>query len=320
MATNPYFKDYSAEQNLVEDLTIEIIKTMGRDMLYIPRDVLIKNDLFGEGQEVSYTKGVPLEMYIESVSGFEGQGDVISKFGIEVKDNINLVVSKKRFENEIRTRYTDIFRPREGDLIYFPLSKSLFEINFVEHENPFYQLGKLYSYKLSCELFTYNRENIDTGNTDIDTVETERLKAITKVTLSLIGSPGYTYPSKTTFYLGETLYQVLGVVNNASVTLSNATATAIMAKEGYREGNTGYAYLTGISGAFTASVSQTQSIKGAVSGLEYYLFSQEATSDIAIINPVDHTLDGDNEALELQKNENNIFDFTETDPFSEGRY
>jgi hypothetical protein len=173
MATNPYFKNYSGEQNLVEDLTIEIIKTMGRDMIYIPRDINTKDSLLGEQIDASYTKGIPLEMYIESFSGFEGQGDIITKFGIEVKDNVMLVVAKKRFENEVTNRYIQITRPREGDLIFFPLAKAIFEINFVEHENPFYQLGKLYSYKLTCELFTYNREKVETGNTDVDAVETE---------------------------------------------------------------------------------------------------------------------------------------------------
>jgi len=319
MAVNPYFKDYSCEQTLVEDLTVEIIKTMGRDMFYIPRDILKKNDLFGEGAEVSYTKGIPIEMYIESYGGFEGQGDVISKFGIEVKDNITLVVARKRFENEIKTRYTSIIRPREGDLIYFPLSKSLFEINFVEHENPFYQLGKLYSYKLMCELFTYNQENIETGNTDIDSVESDRHEAITKLTLSLITGAGITYPSITSLFLGETVYQVAGITG-AGATLSIATATAIMAKEGTREGNTAYAYIANTSGNFIDSISLNQSIKGAVSGLEYYVYNKESTNDVAIMNPINNTLDGDNDTLELDRKENNIFDFTETDPFSEGRY
>ena len=145
MAVNPYFKkDYSAEQDILEDLTIEIIKTMGRDMYYIPRNILTEDKLFGEGSKVNYTTGIPIEMYIDSISGFDGQGDVASKFGIEVKDNIDLTVSKKRFNQEVHTKITNIVRPREGDLIYFPLANALFEINFVEHENPFYQFGKLW--------------------------------------------------------------------------------------------------------------------------------------------------------------------------------
>jgi len=174
MATNPYFKDYSGEQDIVEDLTVEIIKTMGRDMFYIPRDIGNLDQIFGEGNQVSFTHGVPLEMYIDTVSGFPGQGDISSKFGIEIKDNIYLTLSKKRFIQEIQARFPLITRPREGDLVYFPLAKAIFEINFVEHENPFYQLGKLYSYQLTCELFSYDREEFDTGNTDIDVTEEER--------------------------------------------------------------------------------------------------------------------------------------------------
>ena len=175
MATNPYFKDYSGEQDVVEDLTIEIIKTMGRNMIYIPRDVAILDEIFGEGKQVSFNYGIPIEMYIDSVSGFPGQGDLSTKFGIEVKDNVYLTLSKKRFIQEIQTRFPDITRPREGDLVFFPMSKALFEINFVEHENPFYQLGKLYSYQLTCELFSYDHEEFITGNTDIDAVEAEKL-------------------------------------------------------------------------------------------------------------------------------------------------
>lgn len=174
MAINPYFnKQYSGEQNLAEDLTIEIIKTMGRDMLYIPKNKFSEDEIFGEQDGAYYKDGVVLEMYIDSVSGFEGQGDIASKFGIEIRDNVNLTVSKKRFIQEIQTRFPEIVRPREGDLIFFPLAKALFEINFVEHENPFYQFGKLYTYKLVCELYSYNMEEFSTGNTDVDAVETE---------------------------------------------------------------------------------------------------------------------------------------------------
>jgi hypothetical protein len=127
MAKNPYFRDYSGEQNIIEDLSIEIIKAMGRDMLYIPREQFNKDIEFGEAR-YKYTKTFPLEMYIASVSGFEGEGDVISKFGLEVRDKVTLIVSRKRFGQEVSERYSEITRPREGDLIYFPLTKGLFEI------------------------------------------------------------------------------------------------------------------------------------------------------------------------------------------------
>jgi len=173
MAINPYFKDYSGEQDLVEDLTIELIKTMGRDMIYIPRMAVVLDELYGEQRGSYFKNGIPIEMYIDSVNGFEGQGDIATKFGIEIRDNVSLTVSKKRFIQELKTKFPDVIRPREGDLIFFPLAKALFEINFVEHENPFYQHGKLYSYRLTCELMSYNTEEVETGNTDIDAVVTE---------------------------------------------------------------------------------------------------------------------------------------------------
>jgi hypothetical protein len=178
MAINPFFKDYSGEQNLVEDLTIEIIKTMGRDMIYIPRNPTVQDELYGEQKGSYFKDGVSIEMYIDSISGFEGQGDVATKFGIEVRDNVTLTLSKKRFIQEVQNKFPSITRPREGDLVFFPLARALFEINFVEHENPFYQHGKLYSYKLTCELFSYSNEEMQTGNTDIDSVENDNMNDI----------------------------------------------------------------------------------------------------------------------------------------------
>jgi hypothetical protein len=173
MATNPYFKNYSGEQDVVEELTIEIIKTMGKDMLYIPRNKFNEDELFGEQRGNYYSYGVPVEMYIDSVGGFEGQGDIATRFGIEIRDNVTLTLARKRFTQEVQARFPEITRPREGDIIFFPLARALFEINFVEHENPFYQLGKLFSYRLTCELYNYNQEAFTTGNTDVDAVVQE---------------------------------------------------------------------------------------------------------------------------------------------------
>ena len=171
MAVNPYFYNYGNEQNLVEDMTIEIIKATGQDCLYVPRQYLNIDRLFGENPASSFTKTYTIEMYLQSYKGFEGT-DIISQFGIEIKDKVTLVFARKRFNEEVTINDTAITRPREGDLIYFPLSKSLFEINFVEHENPFYPLGKLYSYYITAELFTYSYEKINTNITAIDSVST----------------------------------------------------------------------------------------------------------------------------------------------------
>jgi len=171
MAVNPYFYNYGNEQNLVEDITIEIIKATGQDCLYVPRQYLNIDRLFGENPASSFTKTYTIEMYLQSYKGFEGT-DIISQFGIEIKDKVTLVFARKRFNEEVTVNDVTITRPREGDLIYFPASKSLFEINFVEHENPFYPLGKLYSYYITAELFTYSYEKIDTNITALDNVST----------------------------------------------------------------------------------------------------------------------------------------------------
>ena len=172
MATNPYINQkFTPEQDLVADLSAEVIKSMGQDMVYVPRSLVNLDNVFGEDETSKFIKSFPIEMYIESVQGFEGMGDIISQIGIDIKDKVSLVVSRKRFEQEVTQIVPTVLRPREGDLIFFPLSNTTFEINFVEHENPFYQVGKLYAYKMDCEVFTYSNEEITTGDTRIDVIE-----------------------------------------------------------------------------------------------------------------------------------------------------
>lgn len=174
MATNPYINTTTEvqEQNLVESVTIEIIQAMGQNCVYVPRKYLNIDRLFGEDPGTSFEKTYILEMYIQSFKGFDGN-DIINQFGLEIKDKISLVFSRKRFTQEVTANDSTITRPREGDLIYFPLSKSLFEINFVEHENPFYPLGRLYSYFITAELFTYSYEKMNTPNAAINKVMTD---------------------------------------------------------------------------------------------------------------------------------------------------
>ena len=168
MATNPYFSVYKPEQDLVEGITIEIIKAMGLDCIYVPREYFTSLDrVFGEDPGSSFVDSYTIEMYLQSYKGFDGT-DIITQFGLEIKDRVMLILSRKRFKEEVTNKKPSITRPREGDLIYFPLARSLFEINFVEHENPFYPLGKLYSYAITAELFSYSYEKIATGNTGIN--------------------------------------------------------------------------------------------------------------------------------------------------------
>lgn len=169
MATNPYLNlsTQNSEQRLVENITIELIQGIGQDCYYVPRKYFNIDKIYGEDPGSSFEKTYMIEMYIQSYKGFEGT-DIITQFGIEIKDKISLLMSRKRFKEQVTNADNTIIRPREGDLIYFPLSKSLFEINFVEHENPLYPLGKLYTYQITAELFTYSYEKMTTPNTNIN--------------------------------------------------------------------------------------------------------------------------------------------------------
>jgi hypothetical protein len=171
MATNPYISNSSnkGEQDLAEGITIEIIQAMGQDCIYIPREYFSIDKIFGEDPGSSFTKSYTLEMYLMNYKGFDGT-DVVTQFGIEIKDKVTLLFARKRFAQEVTANQSSVTRPREGDLIYFPLSKSLFEINFVEHENPLYPFGKLYSYMITAELFTYSYEKVETNNQTIDSI------------------------------------------------------------------------------------------------------------------------------------------------------
>lgn len=173
--TNFYFNTlgHYGEQNLIEDLIVESIKIYGIDCYYLPRTIVSEDLLFGEDSLSKFDNAYQIEMYIKSVNGFEGDGTFLSKFGLEIRDEMVLSVSQRRFGEEIAYDETtsEAGRPVEGDLIYFPLNKKLYEIKFVEHEVVFYQMGKLQTYDLTCELFEYSSERIDTGIQAIDAIE-----------------------------------------------------------------------------------------------------------------------------------------------------
>ena len=175
MALNPYFlQGSSTEQNLVQSLINEQIKMYGVDVYYIPRRYMTKTTVIQEVIESKFEEAIPLEAYVDTFDGYEGQGSLLSKFGVQALDDLTLVISRDRFENYVTPLIKNIpnielaTRPKEGDLIYFPLGDRLFEIKFVEHEKPFYQLRERYVYELRCELYRYEDEVIDTGVGDID--------------------------------------------------------------------------------------------------------------------------------------------------------
>lgn len=174
MPTNVYFTQGTArEQFLVEDLIIESLKIYGKEFYYIPRTLVAKDDILGEDVLSRFKNAYGIEMYIEDVDGFGGQGVFLQKFGIQVEKSATFVVARKRWEQLVGKWNTSLLptRPAEGDLIFFPMTQTLFEIKFVENQDPFYQLGNLYVYKLRAEIFRYSQERIETGIDEIDNIE-----------------------------------------------------------------------------------------------------------------------------------------------------
>jgi hypothetical protein len=168
---NFYFENYSnsMEQQLIEDLVIESIKIYGTDTWYMPRTLGAKDDLFNEDDLPIFNDAYMVEMYIRSVDGFEGEGDFLSKFGLQIRDSMTLTVAQRVFRQEVASFDTQVeVRPKEGDLIYFPLNQKIFEVMHVEHEAIFYQMGSLQTYDLRCELFEFSNERFNTGYEFID--------------------------------------------------------------------------------------------------------------------------------------------------------
>ena len=182
MATNTFFTQGTAgEQGLVQDLVDEQIKMFGKDVYYLPRTLVNENTVFTEDAQSTFSSAHVIEMYIEDAGGWRGDGDMFTKFGVRISDQVTLICSKRRFTAAVDDNTTLIVegRPNEGDLIYIPMANKIFEIQFVEHEVPFYQLGEQYVWGLRCELFEYSDEDIETGVAAIDKIEQDFSVAIT---------------------------------------------------------------------------------------------------------------------------------------------
>ena len=182
MPTNVYFNTGStSEQRLYENLIIEQLSVFGQDVYYLPRKLVNKDTLFGEDASSSFNDAYIIEMYLDDIEGYQGQKEMMTRFGIDMQDEATFVVSKRRFEQLISMDANLIVstRPNEGDLIYFSAGKKLFEISFVDHDDPFYQLQNLPVYKLRCRTFEYSHEDMATGLDAIDAIETaESLDAL----------------------------------------------------------------------------------------------------------------------------------------------
>ena len=168
---NTYFSHGThSEKTLYEDLIIEQLRIYGHEVHYLPRTTVTEDRILGEEPDSKYTEAYSIEMYIEDVNGFAGQGDLIGKFGLEIRDELTFVVARRTFELLVDqpSNTISINRPREGDIIYMPLFKKFFQIDFVEDEDPMYQINDLPIFKLKCSMWEYSMENVDTGIAEID--------------------------------------------------------------------------------------------------------------------------------------------------------
>ena len=176
MARNPNFSQrVKSEQNLYEDIIIESMKIYGQDVYYLPRTIVNENTILGEDVASSFTSAYKIEMYLENTEGFDGEGDLFTKFGVEIRDEATFIVARKRWAQVIASgsNVITVLRPKEGDLIWLSLSNKLFEIMHVEHESPFYQLSNLPTYKMRCQLFEYSGEDLDTGIADVNSIQSD---------------------------------------------------------------------------------------------------------------------------------------------------
>ena len=219
MAVNRYFNTtaFAPEQDLVQDLIDESIQIYGHDVHYIPRDTVNLDTFLGEDPLTAFTTTYPIEMYLKTLESFQGQSEFISKFGLHIEDQATFIVSQRRFNgavvDAVDSANTVISRPREADLIYIemtPNNRYLFEIKFVEDKERLFQLGKLYTYELRCELMNFTNEKVNTNVDDIDEVAQREAYTI-DITMSAGGSGAY--------IVGESVYQ-------GNTSLAAATASA----------------------------------------------------------------------------------------------
>ena len=283
MATNLYFSQkVKSEQNLYEDIVIESLKMYGQDVYYLPRDLVNEDRVLGDDPESSFNSSHVIEMYIENTEGFEGEGDLMSKFGIQVRDQATFVISLRSWERFISldSNLATSFRPNEGDLIYFPLSGSMFEIKFVEHEDPFYQVGKLFVFKLRAELFEYSQEDFDTGIGDIDQIEDEQAYS-----LSMTMNNG----NSNDFVANENLSKSGTVV--AEVVSWNQPTSKLLAKD------------------ITTTLAVGDVLIGAISGAQYTIAS--------IDDRMTFSNDAAAQNLDFENKDSSYLDLSEINPFGE---
>jgi hypothetical protein len=287
MSTNSYFRTFDAknEQELLHSLVTESIQIYGHDVSYIPRTLVNTDTILGEDSISEYKDAHSVEMYIKSVDGFEGEGDLISKFGLEVRDQIVFSLARRAWE-----RLDLGVRPKEGDLIFFPLTSKLFQIMFVEHETPFYQNGALPTFDLTCELFVYSDEKLDTGIDTIDVIE-----------------------QKQSFVRTFELSSITGVFDEGE-TVTGGTS-AITGEVARWDSTTSYLYLINMTGTFTLNEIITGATSMATGTYSTKITTDQTTETLQTID--DATSDTVSSGKQFEIDADSIFDFSEGNPFGD---
>ena len=270
------------EQKTIENLIVETIEIYGQDIYYVPRTIVNKDTVFGEDSDTKFESAKAIRAYVNNVEGWEGQGELLSKFGVRIEDKTTFIFSREKFKEHVDDSVTLNVegRPNEGDLIWFPTTKHLFEIQFVEAEKPFYQLGKGYVWECQCELFEYSDEDLDTGIAEIDAIEAAFANAIT-VNFATGGSSDFT--------VGEI---VAGGTSNVTAEVKAWDSTTRQLQVFNR------------SGVFTIP----ETVTGQTSGAAWTTASYNTLNNVNTANSIDQNND-------FETLDNDIIDFTETNPF-----
>lgn len=293
MAVNRYFNSYPSQERinnehlLMEDLIVESIQIMGHNVYYIPRESFDEGDMvFGEYKNSAFKKAYLIEAYLLNVGGHEGQQDFFSKFGLEIRDNDNFMISRRAFRNCMPGTIRQ--RPQEGDLVYVPILHKMFEVKFVEHEVMFHQIGKKlpYVYELKCEAFRASQEQIATGVEEVDQVGSDNLYTIN---ISLVPNT-----SNLDFFMGETVFQS----SNNNINTAYAQGTV---KQWFASNNTLQLY--NIVGQFT----DNHTIIGNTSQATYTTNISGTIYDVSDYNMFDNK--------QLNTDTGEILDLSEFNPF-----
>ena len=287
MATSKFFSHSlltnTNEHFLVQSMVDESIDNFGLTVQYLPRSQVNMDTILNDAEISKFDNAYEIEAHVSSAEGFGGTGEEVSLFGFEVRDTAEFIISRKRFTDVVTSQESAVVRPREGDVVYFPLSKQLFEITFVEDEQPFFQLGKNYVYHLSTALFRYEDQELDTGITEIDSIETD-LAQQTILTL-IAGGTG-------TFSPGETVAQTLPAGNVTAEVISWVSSTYTLT-------------IINRSGNFEAS----NTIPLFTSAGASWFITTEDTNSM-LNDPISDNLEFETEGV-------SVIDFTESNPFGE---